>query len=306
VSRLDTEWYIIDEPVPLTMFCSGPNDCCGAECVVQALFDPSLDGRAFLVREGAYDIFFDGPFSGERLFVGQPGAELEIADRMQITGDIALVGMTVKGSPWTNASEAALLDVRDGGHLRLYRTTIGPSQRVGIRVREGGKLSIDGVIIEGNASGGLEISGAAASVQNSIVANNQGFGGVLLVGSGVFNHNTVVYNTTTTNGPAGGVTCDPGSMFELRGNLVWFNGTDASASSECAFSRSNVDAAPGLVGDNIRVAPELSDSPDTPYLNLNPEAGVDLIEDSFDVTHDFRGYPRGLGARSDIGAYELP
>ncbi len=225
-------------------------------------------------------------------------------------GDLTLKRLTLSGGNSTGAIASGFGGaIYNAGQLRLENSIFSGSTSVnyGGAVSSIGSLEVIGCTVSGNTAGSLgggiySASSGNLTITNTTITGNSAF----LFGGGVYHTSalTLVHATLTANhagNKGGGVYNDFSSALILRSSIVAGNTAPESENFFGPFtvSASNLTSGdPKLapLGDYGGLTPTMPPQPDSPAIDHAVNEGI-LV--------DQRGFPRALGAASDIGAAEL-
>lgn len=198
--------------------------------------------------------------------------------------------------------------VFNAGHARLEDCMVSHSTAVnyGGGISSTGSLELIRSTVNGNSAGSLgggiySASSGDLLVTNSTIAGNS----AVLFGGGIYHTSplTFIHATLTENhagNKGGGIYNDFGSALTLRSSIVAGNTAPDSANFFGPFTVS----PSNLTGGDPRLAPLGNYGGAT--LTMPPQPDSPAIDHGADesLATDQRGFPRGLGAASDIGAVE--
>ncbi len=224
-------------------------------------------------------------------------------------GDLTLKRLTLNAGNSAGAIASGFGGaIYNAGQLRLENSMFTGSTSVnyGGAVSSIGSLEVIGCTVSGNTAGSLGGGIYSASSGNLIITNTTITGNTaFLFGGGVYhtsaltlNHATLTANHAGNKG--GGVYNDFSSALDLRSSIVAGNTAPESANFFGPFTVS----VTNLTSGDPKLAP-LGDY-GGPTLTMPPQPDSPAIDHAANegLLTDQRGFPRALGAGSDIGAAE--
>jgi nitrous oxidase accessory protein NosD len=249
---------------------------------------------------------------------GSAGGVVVTIPRGAAPGSIALDGFTIRNGRETAAS-AGVAGRRGGGIYiegssptvahnvisgnSAWEAAVETAQPVaggGLYIKDGSPVVLDNVIL-GNtagAGGGVAVTGPASTpllVNNTIAGNSAGFGAGVHIGDGATV--TMVNNIVAFNGSGIAVDTAKPAAFVLRSNDIFGNlACDIRGLPEPFGADGNIRADPGF--QNFRFG-DVRLQPTSPCRDAGDPAAVTAGD------RDVSGYPRVLGRRVDMGAFEF-
>ncbi|MCP5533968.1 MAG: hypothetical protein H7A48_12420 [Akkermansiaceae bacterium] len=225
------------------------------------------------------------------------------------SGDLTLRKLTLEGGNSAGAAANGFGGaIYNAGHTKLEDCMVSDSAAVnyGGGISSTGSLEVIRSTVNGNSAGSLGGGIYSASSGDLVLTNSTVTGNTaVLFGGGIYHTSplTLIHATLTENhagNKGGGIYNDFGSALTLRSSIVAGNTAPESANFFGPFTVSSSN----VTGGDPRLAP--LGNYGGPTLTMPPQPDSPAIDHGADesLATDQRGFPRGLGAASDIGAVE--
>ena len=233
-------------------------------------------------------------------------SELVLNKELTLDASALDSGVTISGNAATR-----LVSVTAAGDLTLRKLTLEGGNSAGAAangfggaIYNAGHTKLEDCMVSDSAAvnygGGISSTGSLEVIRSTVNGNSAGS-----LGGGIYHTSplTLIHATLTENhagNKGGGIYNDFGSALTLRSSIVAGNTAPESTNFFGPFTISSSN----LTGGDPRLAPLGNYGGAT--LTMPPQPDSPAIDHGADesLATDQRGFPRGLGAASDIGAVE--